>query len=83
MELHFENIYSSLLTATTDKQNILNYFETIIQHSNVANRLINSQFMNLILKLIKNFKSTSLKARLASIIGQLIRHATVIENELS
>jgi serine/threonine-protein kinase ULK4 len=39
--------------------------------------------MNLLLKLVKNFKTANMKARLASIVGLLIRHATVIENELS
>jgi serine/threonine-protein kinase ULK4 len=66
-----------------DKLNVLNYFETIILNSNVANRLINSAFMSLILKLLKNVKSPNLKLRLCSIIGQLIRHSTVIGNEVA
>ncbi len=83
VEAHFEALYAALVTSNTDKQNVLNYFETIVQHSSVANRLINSQFMTLLIKLLKQFKIASLKARIASIIGLLIRHATVIENELS
>ena len=39
--------------------------------------------MNLLVKLLKSFKTVGLKVRLASIVGLLIRHATVIENELS
>lgn len=39
--------------------------------------------MNLLLKLLKASKIILVKIRLASIIGLLIRHSTVIENELS
>ena len=52
-----------------DKINVLVYFESIIMNSNVANRLINSAFMNLLLKLMKSVKSPHLKLRLCSIIG--------------
>ena len=40
-----------------DKLNVLVYFESIILNSNVANRLINSAFTGLIIKLMKNVKS--------------------------
>jgi len=66
-----------------DKLNVLVYFESIILNSNVANRLINSAFMGLLMKLLKNVKSPHLKQRLCSIIGQLIRHSTVIGNEVA
>jgi len=52
-----------------DKINVLCYFESIILNSNVANILINSAFMGLLLKLMKNVKSPHLKIRLCSIIG--------------
>lgn len=39
--------------------------------------------MGLLLKLMKNVKSAHLKIRLCSIIGQLIRHSTVIGNEVA
>jgi len=55
----------------------------MISTSNVANRLINSAFMGLLMKLLKNVKSPHLKARLCSIIGQLVRHSTVIGNEVA
>ena len=45
--------------------------------------LINSAFMNLITKLLKNVKSPHLKLRLCSILGQLVRHSTVIGNEVA
>ena len=66
-----------------DKLNVLVYFESIIVNSNVANRLINSAFMGLLMKLLKNVKSPHLKSRLCSIIGSLIRHSTVIGNEVA
>ena len=66
-----------------DKLNVLVYFESIILNSNVANRLINSAFMNLLIKLLKNVKSPHLKLRLCSILGQLVRHSTVIGNEVA
>ena len=66
-----------------DKLNVLVYFESIILNSNVANRLINSAFMGLLMKLMKNVKSPHLKLRLCSIVGQLIRHSTVIGNEVA
>jgi len=52
-----------------DKLNTLSYFESIILNSNVANRLINSAFMSLLMKLLKTVKSAHLKLRLCSIIG--------------
>jgi len=44
-----------------DKINILNYFETIVQNSNVANQLVNSDFMGLLVKLLKLSKNVNLK----------------------
>ena len=70
-------------STVNDKLNVLVYFESIILNSNVANRLINSAFMNMLIKLLKNVKSPHLKLRLCSIIGQLIRHSTVIGNEVA
>ena len=78
-------VYNAIASSGTvnDKLNVLCYFESIILNSNVANRLINSAFMGLLLKLMKNVKSPHLKIRLCSIIGQLIRHSTVIGNEVA
>jgi len=79
------DVYNAIASSGTvnDKINVLCYFESIILNSNVANRLINSAFMGLLLKLMKNVKSPHLKIRLCSIIGQLIRHSTVIGNEVA
>ncbi len=64
VENHLAEIYNYTASNTPnvlDKLNALNYFETIIQNSGVANRLVNSAFMNLLVKLAKNAKNGSLK----------------------
>lgn len=85
IETHLHEVYNAMASSGTvnDKLNVLVYFESIILNSNVANRLINSAFMVLIMKLMKNVKSPHLKLRLCSIVGQLVRHSTVIGNEVA
>jgi len=70
-------------TTVNEKMNALLYFESIIVNSNVSNRLINSAFMNLLVKMMKEIKSPLIKIRLCSVVGLLIRHSTVIENDLA
>lgn len=60
IEQHFENIYNVLSSSTVsqnDKLNVINYFEQIIQSSASANRLLNSAFTPLLLKLAKSSKT--------------------------
>jgi serine/threonine-protein kinase ULK4 len=83
MSEHFHSIFSLLTSQSTEKSNILNYFETLILNSAVANKLINSEFISLFVKLLKTSKSANVKIRICSIIGQMIRHATLISPELS
>lgn len=85
IEGHLHEVYNAMAVSGTvnDKLNVLVYFESIILNSNVANRLINSAFMNLLIKLLKSVKSPHLKLRLCSILGQLVRHSTVIGNEVA
>lgn len=49
---------------TKDKINILTYFESLITNSGTANRLINSAFVGLLLKMLNQVKSPTLKMRL-------------------
>eukprot|EP00351_Strombidinopsis_sp_SopsisLIS2011_P006065 CAMPEP_0116872590 /NCGR_PEP_ID=MMETSP0463-20121206/3370_1 /TAXON_ID=181622 /ORGANISM="Strombidinopsis sp, Strain SopsisLIS2011" /LENGTH=128 /DNA_ID=CAMNT_0004513023 /DNA_START=1957 /DNA_END=2343 /DNA_ORIENTATION=+ len=70
-------------TTVNEKMNALLYFESIIVNSNVSNRLINSAFMNLLVKMMKEIKSPLIRIRLCSVVGLLIRHSTVIENDLA
>ncbi len=65
------------------KVNTLAYFETLCVETNAANILINSSLMSLFVKMAKAFKSPTLKVRLATAMGLLIRHATYITEQLS
>lgn len=66
-----------------EKLNALIYFESIIDNSTISNSLINSAFVPLLVKLLKTVKSPLIKQRLCSVIGLLVRHSTVIDNELA
>ena len=85
LEQHLHEVYNAMGASSTvnEKLNVLIYFESIILNSNVANRLINSAFMSILMKLLKNVKHPHLKMRLCSILGQLVRHSTVIGNDVA
>lgn len=83
LEEHFQEIFTALNTPAVDKQNLLTYFESLILNASVANKLINSVFVNYFIKILKNGKNILVKARVCSILGQLLRHSTLINNELS
>jgi serine/threonine-protein kinase ULK4 len=83
LEEHFHVIFSALNSSIIDKQNLLSYFESMILNSIVANKLINSAFVNVFIKILKNGKNPLIKARVCSILGQLLRHSTLINMELS
>ena len=61
----------------------LAYFETITQNTNVANKLIDTMFITYLAKMLTTLKSSTMKVRVCSVIGTLIRHATIIENALA
>ena len=85
LEKHFSEIYAALTSQGTsaDKTNLLTYFEGIIINAAVANKLINSAFIGVFIKLLSSGRSASVKVRVCSIIGQMIRHATLINQDLS
>ena len=58
IENHLSVVYSSLASNNSmeEKINTLLYFESIIVNSNVSNRLINSAFMNLLVRMLKTMK---------------------------
>lgn len=66
-----------------EKTHALLYFESIIVNNNVSNRLINSAFTNLLVQMLKQIKTPQIRIRLCSVIGLLIRHSTVIDNEIA
>ena len=79
-EMHLNEIYAAVENCQiSEKVGVLSYFERIILNSGIANRVINSLFVGLMLKLLKTPRQPVLKTRICSIFGQMIRHATVIE----
>lgn len=84
-----DKFVTTLLNATVNSSNsneqlsILNYFETLIQNNTAANKIINTQFVYHLLKTMQNTKSVNIKIKISSILGHLIRHATIIEAGLA
>jgi serine/threonine-protein kinase ULK4 len=78
-------VYNSIANNTTINEKIcaLQYFESIIINSNVSNNLINSVFMALLKRMLEQIKSPMIKIRVCSVVGLLIRHSTMIDNELA
>lgn len=85
IESHLSDVYNSIASHTTinEKISTLQYFESIIVNSNVSNSLINSAFMALLKKMLEQIKSPMIKIRVCSVIGLLIRHSTIIDNDLA
>ena len=62
IESHLSDVYTSIASNNPhEKMHALTYFESIIVNSNVANRLINSAFVELFVKLLQSVKSSQLK----------------------
>jgi serine/threonine-protein kinase ULK4 len=85
IESHLSDVYNSIASHTTinEKISTLQYFESIIVNSNVSNSLINSAFMALLKKMLEQIKSPMIKIRVCSVVGLLIRHSTIIDNDLA
>lgn len=86
IEPHLSDLYGSLTSPQSslqEKLNALLYFESLILTSQVSNRLINSAFLAHLVKLLKTVKTPQLRVRACSAIGLLVRHSTVIENEVA
>lgn len=66
-----------------DKVNVLAYFETLCTDTTAANVLINSSLTILFVRMLRNARAPTLRVRLASVIGLLVRHATFIADELA
>jgi hypothetical protein len=62
--------------------NLLNYFETVIQDKEIANNIINTSFISLLISILSKAKNDNIKIRVCAIIAFLIRYSTVIENPL-
>lgn len=66
-----------------EKINTLKYLETLCTNIDAANILINGPLMLLLVKLLRTIKIPALRVQLTSVMGLLIRHATLIEEELA
>lgn len=62
-----------------EKYNVMGYFESIIQNSDIANFLFKENFIHYYMRLMKGYKQATLRAKMFEIMGFLVRHATVIE----
>lgn len=83
LESHFSEVYSILTSneKSETKMHYLEYIEYLIQDFPIANKLINSAFVALFLKLI-TLKSPETQGQICSLFGQMLRHATMIDCDL-
>lgn len=63
--------------------NVLAYFETLCTDTGAANVLINSSLTILVVRMLRNARAPTLRVRLASALGLLVRHATYIADDLA
>ena len=63
IDQHLSDIYSTLASSHTLNEtiNVLLYFESLVQNTPVSNRLINTVFMHLLVRMLKNVQSPFLK----------------------
>ena len=83
LENHLSEVYAILSSTASSSTKIsyLIYIESLILDYPIANKLINSAFVQLFLRLF-GIKSIDIKARVCSIFGQMLRHATIIDSDL-
>jgi hypothetical protein len=62
--------------------NVLAYFESLCADAEAANMLINSSLAVLLVHMLRNGRQPALRARQATALGLLLRHATTIVDEL-
>lgn len=85
LEGFLTHIYRAIASAAPlkDKANVLTYFETLCVDTNAANVLINSSLTILFIRMLRNARAPTLRIKLASVLGLLLRHATYIADELA
>ncbi|XP_073011436.1 serine/threonine-protein kinase RUNKEL [Typha latifolia] len=67
----------------SEKQNIIRYLELLSGNTDAANVITNGSVMLLLVKLLRLSKVSVLRVQIASVIGLLIRHSTIIEADLA
>ena len=80
------NIYQLMDNYSLNNQqnkllNLLNYFETIIRNKEISNNLVNSIFMDLLIKFL-DINNDDIRIRSCIIIGYFVRYSTSIETPL-
>ena len=85
-QTYFSNIYQlmdnySLNNQQNELLNLLNYFQTIILNKTIANSIINTPFITLIINFL-DIKNDDIRIRACNIIGYLVRYSTNIEYPL-
>jgi serine/threonine-protein kinase ULK4 len=85
LEGFLTQIYRSVAHSSpiNEKVNTLAYFETLCCDTAAANVLINSSLMTLFVRMLRASKAPTLRIRLTSSMGLLLRHATYITEELA
>ncbi|KAL3692536.1 hypothetical protein R1sor_006187 [Riccia sorocarpa] len=70
-------------SSVNDKLNTLRYVESLCSNIDAANLLINGPLMPLLVKTLRTSKLPALRVQIAFVMGLLVRHATLIEDELA
>jgi serine/threonine-protein kinase ULK4 len=85
LEAFLTRVYRSVAhpSPIQEKVNTLAYFETLCSDTSSANVLVNSSLMSMFVRVLGSSKAPSLRIRLCSIMGLLMRHATHIGDELA
>ncbi|MCO5574854.1 hypothetical protein L7F22_028647 [Adiantum nelumboides] len=85
LELFLNKVLGSISgnTSLSEKLNTLKYLETLCTNVEGANALINSPLMHMLVKMLRTSKPPALRIQVIFTMGLLIRHATLIEEDLA
>ncbi|CAA7388649.1 unnamed protein product [Spirodela intermedia] len=67
----------------SEKQNVIKYIEILGGNTDAANIITNGPVMLLLVKMLRLPKASALRVQLASAIGSMIRHSTLIQTDLA
>ncbi|KAE8734157.1 1-deoxy-D-xylulose 5-phosphate synthase family protein [Hibiscus syriacus] len=70
-------------TGIGEKQSVIRYLEMLSNNADAANILTNGPIMLMLVKMLRQSKTSALRVQLASLIGLLIRHSTFIKEDLA
>lgn len=87
LETYLTSVYMAIAgnskVSNDQRLSALQYTQTIVVDTQVANMVINSSLMSLFVKMLMIFKSPHLKCSLLTVMSLLLRHATYIALELA